>query len=139
MSRSSCGTPGSRYRAASEPQTAPADQPSCDSCGQPARDPTERADLTTDCILPGHTGPEIKHFCRRCAPTGPIVDLTCLRCGDGPLLVGDIAEHPHRADPLLTAAGWQLTDPLCPSCRPSSTTPPTPPRPRDNPDTRSNP
>ncbi|WP_060722611.1 hypothetical protein [Pseudonocardia sp. EC080625-04] len=91
--------------------------PRCDDCRRNPRHPGERADIATTWILAGPTGPVTGHFCRDCAPTGPVADLTCTRCGDGPLLAGDIAENPEQATPLLTAAGWQLTGPAtCPSC-----------------------
>lgn len=123
MSRTSCGSP-SRYRAASEPPPEPPDQHRCGGCAQRPRHPGERADLATLWVLPGSAGPEIGHFCRGCAPTGPVVDLTCIRCGDGPLLAGAIAEHPEQAEPLLTRAGWQLAGPTCPSCVLPRATPP---------------
>ena len=116
MSRPSYGTPGHRYRAACEPPPEPVDLGRCDTCGRRPRHPGERADLATDWILPGSAGPGVGHFCRGCAPAGPVVDLSCIRCGDGPLLAGDIAERPEHAEPLLTAAGWQLAGPTCPSC-----------------------
>lgn len=97
--------------------------PRCGRCRRSPRDPGERADIATTWILPGPDGPAIGHFCRDCAPVGPVVDLTCTRCGDGPLLAGDIAERPEQAEQLLTAAGWQLAGaPTCPACaRPSPT------------------
>ncbi|GAA1105946.1 hypothetical protein GCM10009629_57280 [Pseudonocardia alni] len=60
---------------------------------------------------------------RACPPAGPITDLTCLLCGDGPLLVGNLAADPDDALPAaaqrwLTAAGWRLDGPVCPDCRP---------------------
>lgn len=91
--------------------------PRCDGCQRRPRHPGERADIATVWILPGPAGPVIGHFCRDCAPTGPVLDLTCTRCGDGPLLAGDIADRPEQAAALLIAAGWQLTGPpTCPSC-----------------------
>jgi hypothetical protein len=31
-------------------------------------------------------------FCRGCVPAGPVIDLECGVCGDGPLLVSDVDE-----------------------------------------------
>lgn len=128
MSQTSYETPSRRYRAAAAPPPASPTPARCDDCGRPARHRGERADLAIDWILPGPHGPQTGHFCRDCVPTGPVADLSCIRCASGPLLAGSIAERPERAAPLLTAAGWQLTGPTCPACAPPGTT--TPPAPR---------
>lgn len=106
------------YRAVPDPPGT-AEVPQCDGCQRRPRHPGEHADIATAWILPGPTSPVIGHFCRDCAPTGPVLDLTCTRCGDGPLLAGDIADRPDQATPLLITAGWQLAGaPTCPSCPP---------------------
>ncbi|MFP5070963.1 hypothetical protein ACLFMI_15040 [Pseudonocardia nantongensis] len=100
----------------------------CSSCARAATNPVERAELATDWLVTTDTGPQRRRFCRDCVPAGPITDLTCIRCGDGPLLVGDLA-HEHDGDTTditgdlpgttrgwLTGAGWQLTGPICPDC-----------------------
>ncbi|WP_145986119.1 hypothetical protein [Pseudonocardia sp. EC080619-01] len=84
-------------------------------------------------LVAGPGGPTTACYCRSCPPAGPITDLTCLRCGDGPLLVGDLAADPDDAVPeparaWLTAAGWRLDEPVCPRCRPI----PRPDAPRTN-------
>ena len=120
MSRTSYGAPVARYRAATDLPLDKAAQRRCDGCRQLPRHPGERADLTIVWILEGSSGPEFGHFCRRCAPAGPFGDLICARCGDGPLLAGEIVERPQHADSLLTTAGWQLAGPTCPECAPRS-------------------
>lgn len=63
-----------------------------------------------------------RHFCRGCAPTGRVADVVCVRCGDGPLLAGDLAIDDGQGPPpapvrgWLSAAGWQLSGPVCPGC-----------------------
>ena len=50
-----------------------------------------------------------------------VADVVCVRCGDGPLLVGDLADADEQT-PLapvqgwLSAAGWELSGPVCPDC-----------------------
>ncbi|MFE7201390.1 hypothetical protein ACFU8R_14040 [Pseudonocardia alni] len=107
---------------------APAAGPSlcCDQCGQPPADPLQQILMSAVWLIPGPDGPTTAHYCRTCPPSGPITDLTCLRCGDGPLLVGDLAADPAGPDDVLpaatqhwlTAAGWRLDGPVCPDCRP---------------------
>ena len=74
-------------------------------------------------LLPGPTGNrsvEVAHFCRGCVPAGPVDDVICARCGDGPLLGGDLAAGDAAATAgvrdWLTAAGWRLSGPVCPDC-----------------------
>lgn len=71
----------------------------------------------------GSDSPVTAHYCRACPPTGPITDLTCLHCGEGPLLAGALAPDLDNALPpasrdWLTTAGWRLDGPVCPGCRP---------------------
>lgn len=103
----------------------------CTSCGCGATNPVERAELAIDWLVTTETGPQRCRFCRDCVPPGPITDLTCLRCGGGPLLAGELAREdageptgpagdlPDPARGWLTGAGWQLTapiGPICPDC-----------------------
>jgi hypothetical protein len=71
-------------------------------------------------LLPGPDGPVEARFCRDCAPTGPIGDLACLRCGDGPLLAGSLAAGDQAATAVaqdwMSAAGWRISGPVCPDC-----------------------
>lgn len=96
----------------------------CSDCGQVAETRTERAEMATTWLLAGPGGPVERRFCRGCAPAGPVTDLACARCGDGPLLAGDLAAGDANtgAGPgavvqaWMSAAGWALTGPVCPSC-----------------------
>ena len=74
-------------------------------------------------LLPGadsSAGPLVRHFCRGCAPTGRVADVVCVRCEDGPLLAGDLADVDERmpvaVQGWLSAAGWELSGPVCPDC-----------------------
>lgn len=71
-------------------------------------------------LLPGPDGPVVSRFCRGCAPAGPVADLVCVRCGDGPLLAGALAAGDGAATAVvhgwLTAAGWRTSGPVCPEC-----------------------
>lgn len=95
----------------------------CDQCGQAPADPLQQILMSAVWLIPGPDGPTTACYCRACPPAGPITDLTCLLCGDGPLLVGDLAADPDGALPAaarhwLTATGWRLDGPVCPDCRP---------------------
>lgn len=110
------------------PAHAPGAGPSlcCDRCGQAAADPLQQILMSAVWLIPGPDGPTTARYCRACPPAGPITDLTCLLCGDGPLLVGELAAGPDEALPApartwLTAVGWRLTGPagpVCPDCHP---------------------
>ncbi|MBN9754010.1 putative resolvase [Pseudonocardia sp. Ae406_Ps2] len=96
----------------------------CDRCGCPPGDPLQQILMNAVWLVDGPDRPITACYCRACAPGGPITDLTCQRCGDGPLLAGDLAADPDgqlpaRAQGWLTAAGWNLTGPVCPTCHPS--------------------
>jgi hypothetical protein len=57
-----------------------------------------------------------------CVPAGPVSEVVCAACGDGPLLAGPLAGVDPAADPAvagwLGAEGWQLEPVLiCPACR----------------------
>lgn len=64
----------------------------------------------------------VRGFCRGCVPSGPVSEVVCAYCGDGPLLAGVLADADLTADPAvggwLVAQGWAL-DPVvtCPPCR----------------------
>lgn len=75
-------------------------------------------------LLPGTTGAGSvveEHFCRACTPAGPVDDVVCVRCGDGPLLGGELAVGDDTATAVvydwLAEAGWRLSGPVCPDCR----------------------
>lgn len=74
-------------------------------------------------LLPGPTcadGPVERRFCRGCAPAGPVDELVCVRCGDGPLLAGALAVGDEAATLVvrdwMAAAGWRVSGPVCPDC-----------------------
>lgn len=93
----------------------------CSSCGQRASTAAETADLCTVWLVPGaDAGPAARRYCRRCAPAGPVDDVACARCGDGPLLAGELTamdlEVSGRVDAWLADTGWRLAGPVCPCC-----------------------
>jgi hypothetical protein len=100
----------------------------CPSCGQEPGTRDEamqlRADLAVLWLHPGPEEPgsvvEARH-CRTCQPRGPVVDVECTRCGDGPILTGALAEDSapgsvaYPARRWLVAAGWATAPELvCP-------------------------
>jgi DNA invertase Pin-like site-specific DNA recombinase len=103
---------------------------SCPTCGHtPTSRPEarqQRADLATVWLdQPTAHTPIAEHtHCVHCQPHVPTASLTCVRCGDGPLLTGILAEHVHTrpTDELpsalrswLAERGWQITpELLCP-------------------------
>lgn len=94
---------------------------SCSGCGRVGASSSGRADLGTVWLLPGAEGPLLRRFCRRCVPGGPVGEVACVYCGDGPLLAGAFAVT-GVPDPAvgrwLVAEGWALGPALtCPSCR----------------------
>lgn len=98
----------------------------CSGCGQAPVNPIERAEVAMTWLLPPtdaaetQDGPVERRFCRGCAPTGPVADLACVRCGDGPLLSGTLAGGDPSAATVLqawmTTTGWRLSGPVCPDC-----------------------
>jgi len=117
------------------PTSAPRTSRACPSCGH---DPTTREEATTQradlavtwlCTDPGRPGQVLtRRHCRRCQPHGPVVDLACAVCGDGPILAGalataaiDAGTPPEPVQQWLAADGWQLVpDLLCPDHRTES-------------------
>ena len=107
----------------------------CPNCGH---EPTTREEATTQradlavtwlCADPNQPGQALtRRHCRRCQPHGPVVDLACAVCGDGPILAGDLATAaidagtpPEPVQQCLSADGWQLVpDLLCPDHRTES-------------------
>jgi hypothetical protein len=60
--------------------------------------------------------------CRTCHPRGPVVDVECTHCGDGPIITGALAEDStpgsvaYPARRWLLAAGWTTAPELvCPA------------------------
>lgn len=105
--------------AARSTETAP--RVVCSGCGRPAATAAARADLATVWLVPA-AGPEpvARRFCRGCAPAGPVEEIACARCGDGPLLAGELTDLDlgvtAAVDGWLAEAGWRLAGPVCPGC-----------------------
>lgn len=59
-------------------------------------------------------------FCRGCAPPGPVEEIVCARCGDGPLVAGELIvmdlQVSAALDAWLVGEGWRLGGPVCPGC-----------------------
>ena len=100
----------------------------CPSCGREPSTREEamqlRADLAVLWLHPDSTHPksvvEARH-CRTCQPHGPVVDVECARCGDGPIITGALAQDSapgsvaYPARRWLVAAGWATAPELvCP-------------------------
>ncbi len=94
----------------------------CSGCRAEPRLPAEHLDLATEWLLPGPAdrAPVVRRFCRGCAPTGPVTEILCARCGDGPLLAGELTVMDLHStavvDAWLERAGWWLPGPVCPDC-----------------------
>jgi len=118
-----------------EPASAPRTSRACPGCGHEPTTreeaTTQRADLAvtwlcTDPHRPGRLLP--RQHCRHCQPHGPVVDIACAVCGDGPILAGDLATAaidagtpPEPVQQWLGADGWRLTpELLCPDHRTES-------------------
>jgi DNA invertase Pin-like site-specific DNA recombinase len=79
-----------------------------------------REELQTDWWSTSSTTPgriEVTQHCGRCQPH-TVHAVSCLTCGDGPLLTGELAELAHNTDPRqlpelvtteLTRSGWRWT------------------------------
>lgn len=100
----------------------------CPTCGHRPTGTGERRrqrlDLAITWLYPHPTRPNRlveRAHCARCQPHQRLATLDCARCGDGPLLVGELSEFgadglpaaPVRA--WLLGRGWRLDPrPLCP-------------------------
>jgi DNA invertase Pin-like site-specific DNA recombinase len=101
----------------------------CPSCGDEPTTREEamalRADLAVQWL---HPDPEsmgsvvAARHCRTCQPRGPVVDVECTRCGDGPIITGALAEDSapgsvaYPARRWLVSAGWVTAPELvCPA------------------------
>jgi hypothetical protein len=73
-----------------------------------------RQDLATIWLLPAD-GPDAgvvaRRYCRACAPSGPVTDVACAVCTDGPLLAGELAAAGGARHPVVSAwlgeQGWR--------------------------------
>ncbi|MDT7596730.1 MAG: hypothetical protein QOJ06_2276 [Pseudonocardiales bacterium] len=105
----------------------------CPSCGRCAESTAEACALrvelaTTWLIVEAGVGAvvAVRSFCRACAPVGPVGDVACTVCADGPLLAGKLASGTAGdvVDTWLDEHGWRLTAGaggeagalLCPGC-----------------------
>ena len=74
-----------------------------------------------------------RRFCRACAPAGPVAEVACAVCADGPLLSGELATGAAREvlEGWLVGQGWRSDTALdtvggtagagvvlCPRCAP---------------------
>jgi len=97
----------------------------CPSCGLEPSTRAEAAQLRADlAVLWLHPDPNIPGavveglHCRACHPRGRVVDVECVRCGDGPIVTGVLAEDStpgsvaYPARRWLVAAGWSTAPEL---------------------------
>jgi len=98
----------------------------CPGCGQrPTSIETAarlRAELAVRWLVREAGELVARGFCHGCVPLGPVSEVVCAYCGDGPLLAGSLAGVDPVADPAvaawLTAEGWALHPAAtCPACR----------------------
>lgn len=102
----------------------------CSGCGRAGADRTTVADLGITWLLPDPADPagpaRVARFCQGCAPGGPLGEITCAGCGDGPILTGALAEPTDLStaavvDTWLADTGWHWrigpsAGPWCPDC-----------------------
>lgn len=93
----------------------------CSGCGRPGSSAAAIADLAVQWLAPGpDRTPAARRFCYGCAPRGPVEEVVCVRCGDGPLLSGELTamdlQVTAAVDGWLAEAGWRLVGPVCPDC-----------------------
>lgn len=102
--------------------------PVCPECGRVAVTAGEAARLAADLgttwlVADAGGGLGVRRFCNGCAPSGPVADVSCAHCGDGPLLAGPLAVAggtlPGVVAAWLVARGWRVDPvPTCPACPP---------------------
>ena len=114
---------------AGEPAARPRDRPAaglahlaCLACGRESATRGEalqqREDLAVVWLhLDGDHLTEARH-CVACQPHGPLIDVSCSCCGNGPLITGQLpglgGQLAQPALDWLRARGWQLhPEPLC--------------------------
>ena len=94
--------------------------PPCSGCGHVPATAAQREAVALAWLVAGPDGPAPRRFCRDCIPPGPVGDVACAWCGDGPLLAGDLAAGDARAAAAvqgwLAGAGWRLAGSVCPAC-----------------------
>lgn len=98
---------------------------SCPNCGRVpsswAEARQQSADLAVDWLESNGMGElTLTQHCVGCAPHGPVADIACAVCGEGPLLpsVADAraGDAPARVLGWLHANGWRVEpEPTCPA------------------------
>lgn len=95
----------------------------CGGCRRQPVTAAEIADLDTLWLVPALGDlPAAARYCRACAPTnGPIAEVACESCGEGPLLAGVLAlgedlTTTAAIDQWLEESGWRPAGPWCPDC-----------------------
>lgn len=95
----------------------------CPCCGSRAASLGEASRLGADLgvlwLVERHGDLRPRRFCVACAPRGPVTDIVCAVCGDGPLVAGELTDPAHRERVWwwLRARGWRSRPwPMCPSC-----------------------
>jgi len=93
--------------------------PTCSSTpAEPAEIAAQRLDLEVEWfVLTGVHLDQlvVRRFCAQCQPRGTVYVLVCRVCGDGPMLVGPLAESalagqlPEIVAKAVTARGWRPT------------------------------
>lgn len=95
---------------------------SCPECGRVVSHRMEReqlrADLSVVWLLVDAAGVvRVRRFCVGCAPRGPVLNVECQGCGDGPLVCAAGPDLPGPVVAWLSAAGWLLDEPVaCARC-----------------------
>ncbi|WP_298798313.1 hypothetical protein [uncultured Pseudonocardia sp.] len=98
----------------------------CPGCGQRPNSAEAaarlRAELTVRWLIREADGLVARGFCHECVPSGPVGEVVCGHCGDGPLLGGALAGADPFTDPVvagwLATQGWALHPAvMCPACR----------------------
>ena len=93
----------------------------CSSCSQEPKTRSDVADLEIVWLVAGNDGtPAPARFCRACRPRGPVEEVACPNCGDGPLLSGVFADPVDlftvaALQEWLDDTGWTHGG-ICPEC-----------------------
>ncbi|MCP2167555.1 hypothetical protein LX83_004428 [Goodfellowiella coeruleoviolacea] len=100
----------------------------CAWCGYFPDNPHEWEQMLADQLVVWlvHTGGKLveRRFCIRCAPRELFVNLECVCCRDGPLVVGERGTPPalltKLGERVLAGQGWSVSASgvlMCPRCR----------------------
>lgn len=121
------------------PRSSPVPR-SCPGCGRRPGSVVERRVLADELAttwllveggLAGGAMVVVRSFCRACVPAGPVAEVACAMCADGPLLAGELATGAARqvVEEWLIGQGWCSSGTagagaaagvvvLCPRCAP---------------------